>query len=50
MALSKRTKLLIAAAVPLLGVMLFLLRDYICLLHPELGLGQPKYYTPVATE
>ena len=28
----------------------FLLRDYICLLHPELGLGQPKYYTPVATE
>ena len=28
----------------------FLLRDYICLLHPELGLGQPKYYTPVASE
>ena len=25
----------------------FLLRDYLCLLHPEMGLGQPKYYTPV---
>ena len=25
----------------------FLLRDYICLLHPEMGLGQPKYYAPV---
>lgn len=26
----------------------FLLRDYIRLLHPELGLGSPKYYSPVA--
>ena len=25
----------------------FLLRDYLCLLHPEMGLGQPKYYTSV---
>ncbi len=25
----------------------FLLRDYITLLHPELGLGSPKYYSPV---
>ena len=28
----------------------FLLRDYICLLHPDLGFGQPKYYSPVALE
>ncbi len=28
----------------------FLLRDYICLLHPEMGLGLPKYYTPVLEE
>ena len=25
----------------------YLLRDYITLLHPELGLGQPRYYSPV---
>ena len=25
----------------------YLLRDYITLLHPELGLGTPKYYSPV---
>ncbi|MBR3420924.1 MAG: DUF2752 domain-containing protein [Ruminococcus sp.] len=49
MALSKRTKLLIAAAVPLLGVMLFLLRDYImsvghyfpCMLYKYTGLLCP---------
>lgn len=26
----------------------YLLRDYITLLHPELGMGAPKYYSPVA--
>ena len=26
----------------------YLLRDYITLLHPELGLGHPRYYSPVA--
>ena len=24
-----------------------LLRDFICIAHPELGLGQPKYFLPV---